>query len=351
MKRISPSRKRYLDRRAKRLERRRHKRLVRLRRRRLSRVRPQAPTVSANTWLAPRTFGIFDKGERSTLLWKLRDLRRRIGIKRKSVCLDFSRTEKMIADGTLLFLAELRRLIRYVQGTVAIGYAPPKNDKVAQVLQQIGLCDLLGVVTEVEPKDDDVVGWRYAQGSQVEGQKYEDILAEYDGEIALALQEKLFTGITEAMTNVINHAYDLTRDDGLNVDDDAKEWWMFSQEKDGFLSVAFCDLGAGIPRTLPIKHAGLWNRIKKLGKSTDADAIDYAVRDSTSRTNEGHRGHGLGQIIRVVESMVGAQVAIYSNQGTYVRLDGTKKLHLHSDSILGTLIFWKVPLQGKEITS
>lgn len=254
----------------------------------------------------------------------------------------------MISDGTLLFVAELRRLIKHVEGKVQISYVPPKNEKVAQVMQQIGLCDLLGVKAEIVPKDDDVVNWRYAQGSQVEGQKYEDVLSKYDGEIAPSMQEKLFTGITEAMTNVLNHAYDLARDDGLNIAD-AKEWWMFSQEKDGFLSVAFCDLGAGIPRTLPIKQPALWRRIAKLGKSQDDDAIDYAVRDSTSRTREGYRGHGLGQIVRVVQAIAGAEVAIYSNRGIYVRRQGGRKLYCRGDSIMGTLIFWKVPLQGKEI--
>lgn len=278
-------------------------------------------------------------------------MRHRIAIKREQVCLDFSRTEKMVADGTLLFIAELRRLIRYVGGKTKIEYIPPKSDKIAQVLQQIGLCDLLGTKNVVEPKDADVIHWRYAQGSQVEGKKYDDILAKYDGEIAPALQEKLFTGITEAMTNVVNHAYDLKRDDGLDVNDSPKEWWMFSQEKDGFLSVSLCDLGAGIPRTLPIKHPKVWDRIKKFGRTSDADAIDYAVRDSTSRTKESYRGHGLGQIVRVCDSIDGAMVIIYSNQGAYSRLDRHKKLYRHTDSILGTLICWKVPLQEKEITT
>ena len=322
-----------------------------LKRRQRSKPKIQIQTVNANTWLAPHTFEIFNNNARSNLLNKLYDLRRRIVIKREKVCLDFSRTEKMVADGTLLFVAELRRLIKFVKGEVEIEYIPPKNDKIGQVLQQIGFCDLLGVKSPVEPKDDDVVNWRYAQGHQVEGKKYEDILAEYDGEITPALQEKLFTGITEAMTNVVNHAYDLQRDDGLNINDGSKEWWMFSQEKDGFLSVAFCDLGAGIPRTLPIKHPNLWHRITRIGKSSDAYAIDYAVRDSTSRTMEGHRGHGLGQIVRVCQSISGAEVMIYSNHGIYTRLNTRKKLYWHSDSILGTLICWKVPLEGKEITS
>lgn len=256
-----------------------------------------------------------------------------------------------MSDGGLLFLAELRRLIRYVEGKIIIDFEPPKNEKIYQVLQQIGLCDLLGVKSVIVPKDDDVINWRYAQGAQVEGKKYDDILADYDGEIAQPLQEKLFTGITEAMTNVINHAYGLERNDGLDANDNLKEWWMFSQEKDGYLSVSFCDLGAGIPRTLPIKHPSLWKRLLKFGKSSDANAIDYAVRDSKSRTKKTYRGHGLGQIMRVCESMEGAQVIIFSNKGALTRINRHKKLYSFPDSILGTLICWKVPLQEKKASS
>ncbi|MDO8712936.1 MAG: hypothetical protein Q7K13_00425 [Polynucleobacter sp.] len=259
-------------------------------------------------------------------------------------------TEKMYSDGTLLFLSEMHRLTRHVQGGVPIKFIAPKNDKVLQVLKQIGFIDLIGVKTQITPKDDDVVNWRVAHGAQVDGEKYDDVLAQYDGDIAQALQKKLFTGITEAMTNVANHAYDLNRIDGLNINDESKEWWMFSQEKDGFLSVSFCDLGAGIPRTLPVKHPSLWKQISMLGKSNDADAIDHAVRKSVSRTNDVGRGNGLGQIVQVVQAQNQSEVVIYSNKGTFTKINGSKRLFRHSDSILGTLIYWKVPLQHKTST-
>lgn len=297
------------------------------------------------SWIAPKVFGLYRPDDRSILLNKIKDLRKILGIKKQTTCLDFSRTEKMYSDGTLLFLAEIYRLIKHVKGGVPITFTPPINDKVSQVLQQIGFIDLIGAQSKITPVDDDVVNWRFAHGAQVDGKKYEDILAEYDGDIAGPLQEKLFTGITEAMTNVANHAYDLSREDGLEINDEAKEWWMFSQEKDGFLSVSFCDLGAGIPRTLPQKHPSLWKQICMLGKSNDADAIDHAVRKSVSRTNDAGRGNGLGQIIQVVQAQNQGEVVIYSNRGTFTRVNGVKRLFRHGDSIMGTLIYWKVPLQ------
>ena len=110
----------------------------------------------------------------------------------------------MYAEGTLLFVAELRRLVRHVKGSVPLTFVQPVNNKVCQVLIQVGVFDLIGVKLDVDTVDDDVVNWRYAHGEQVLGEKYEDILQEYDGEITEALQGELYTGITEAMTRAVS---------------------------------------------------------------------------------------------------------------------------------------------------
>ncbi len=288
------------------------------------------------------------ESNRSLLLIRLEQLRRALH-RGGHLCLDFSQTEKMFADGTLLFLAELRRLIKHTKGELNFSCIPPENEKVSQVLQQVGIFALLGVTEGITPVDDDVVNWRFAHGHKVEGERYEDVLADYDGDIAPPMQEHLFTGITEAMTNVLNHAYDVPRNDGLNVVN-SREWWMFSQAKDNQLTVAFLDLGAGIPRTLPMKRPSVWKRVTQLGKRLDSRAIAFAVRDSISRTNEGHRGKGLGQIVRVVDMVPGGEMAILSNFGALSRQRGVTKRRDYRDSILGTLIYWKIPLPVKEVT-
>ncbi|WP_144241582.1 hypothetical protein [Janthinobacterium agaricidamnosum] len=158
----------------------------------------------------------------------------------------------------------------------------------------------------------------------------------------------IYTGITEAMTNVSNHAYDLSREDGLGIDDQ-KDWWMFSHEKDNYLSVAFCDLGAGIPRTLPVKRRSVWNRLVRKGLKNDSDIIKFAVKDSVSRTRKSHRGKGLRQIMEVINGLPDAQAIVYSNRGVFMMNSGgaSRSVDYH-DSILGILIFWKIPLPAKE---
>ncbi|WP_029046214.1 hypothetical protein [Cupriavidus sp. amp6] len=283
---------------------------------------------------------------RRKVIKALGELRRIVLHRRKSVILDFSRTQKLYAEGTLLFVAELRRMLRLSGGNVAISGTVPCVDKVAQVLKKLGVLDLLGVECDVVPKDEDVIHWRHAHGHKVDGAAYEDVLAEYDGEIAEALSQQLYTGITEAMTNVLNHAYEFPREDGTKTA--RGEWWMFSQEKDGMLSVAFCDLGAGIPPTLRLKRPSVWARAFRYGDGKDANVIAHAIQDSVSRTRQGHRGHGLNQIVSLVDNIRGGRVQVISNRGAIEREAGNMKPFEFSDSIMGTLIYWLIPLHSKE---
>lgn len=311
-----------------------------------SRGRPSFDSRKPNVWQAPKEFNLIAEKQRRVLLIRLARLRS-ILWRGGAVCMDFSPLEKLFADGTLLFLAELRRLINHCPRPLAFTCVLPKNDKASQVLEQIGVFTLLKVAPGAHPLDEDVVNWRFAHGNQVEGKHYEDVLAEYDGAIAVPLQENLFAGMTEAMTNVINHAYDMQRFDGLDIVN-SREWWMFSQSKDEYLTVAFLDLGAGIPRTLPIKRPSVWRRLLRMGRSEDSRAIAYAINDSISRTKLDYRGTGLGQILRAVDSVPGAEVVIQSNYGGIHRRLGATDRRDYADSILGTLIFWKVPLPNKE---
>ncbi|MDB0572207.1 hypothetical protein LBW59_15710 [Ralstonia solanacearum] len=312
------------------------------------RFRPLLDEGEFFRWHAPAIFSIGGGRPRQLLLGALAQLRDVVIRRRRKVVLDFARTQKMYSEGTLLFLAEVRRLIRYSDGAANLSALVPANRKVAQVLEQIGFFRLLGVACPVQPEDDDVIYWRHAHGQSVDGAKYEDVLSEYDGQIAESLQKMLYKGVSEAMTNVVNHAYLAPRKDGLAWETE-RDWWLFSQEKDGVLSIVFCDLGAGIPGTLPARKPELWRRIVMQGRHRDGSAIKYAVHDSVTRTRQSHRGKGLGQIVSVIKDLPGAQVAIYSNAGAILRRPtGGTKVTEYADSILGTLINWMIPLPSKE---
>lgn len=308
-------------------------------------ARVRKKRVSTQRWIAPAVFGVFERNHRSALLRSLRKLRQLFMTPTaEPIHLDFGGTESLFADGMLLFYAELLRLIKATEGRHSISTTLSPVGKVCQVFDQIGLCSLLGVSTPSKPKDDDVVHWRFARGQQAEGKKYEDILADYDGSIAEPLQELLYTGLTEAMTNVMNHAYDEPRGDGLGITG-GRDWWMFSQYREGYLSVVFCDLGAGIPATIQAKRPKVWERYLLLGHGKDSAAIAYSVRDSISRTKLDHRGKGLGQIFSIVDAVAQGRVAVFSNCGMFSRQGEKQRKREYKDSIFGTLIHWKLPVE------
>ncbi|MHB8580513.1 MAG: ATP-binding protein [Ignavibacteriaceae bacterium] len=330
----------------------RAKRERRLGKRRLQEHKRRAERRHPNVLPAPLVFDIDTPNARSRLLSFLATLRTRvIANGGNSVTIDFSDTRKMWASGTLLFKAELYRLQRITGGKTRLGCISPRNSKVSQVLKKTGIFKLLRHRSKEVPSYADVIHWYHAHGNQVDGTKYDNVLGRYDGVIPDVVANGLYLGLTEAMTNCHHHAYIEQRQDGLNQVDEPQDWWMFSQERDGRLTVVFCDLGVGIPQTLPLKQPDWWERMKmRMGSPTDAQAIDEAIKESHSRTKKHYRGKGLGQMVRVIERTPKAVLFLHSNRGRYVYRNGNSDIQNFGDSILGTLIAWSVPVQRSEPT-
>lgn len=291
---------------------------------------------------APLEFEIVSTHLRKLSLAFFERIRAHVNSGCRRLWLDFSETRKFSSGGTLLLYAELVRLIENTDGLI-IRSTIPKNNKAAQVLQQIGLSKLLRTKNNTKCLDGDVVNWRSARGQGALGEKYDEILGFYEGRITESLQTELYTGITEAMTNAHQHAYIGQRGDGVETDPDYRPWWMFSQEKDGKLSVVFCDLGVGIPASLPHTRPRLWQLMDRFNM-TQGRQIEGAVRDSRTRTKKQHRGKGLRQIIETISSCKGGKALILSNKGWYSIKSGVPASGDFRDSIMGTVIYWQMPL-------
>jgi len=267
----------------------------------------------------------------------------------------------MVPCGTLLFLAEIDRIKRSgvaSQRSFSCNY--PKARIVEEVLQQVGILDVLGRPSRLAENEfgETVRHWRFATSTTVEGSKLEPLLESLEGKVAAPLTEGLFVGLTEAMTNCAHHAYTDSRGDKLGHAGDLKRWWMFSQEKDGMLAVVFCDLGIGIPRS--IVSSGIWNddligRVMTLlgfDARTDSRLIRTALELRKTRTKLSHRGKGLPQILDVVRDQERGFLQIHSNRGLY-RFDAPTKAEILKDfncSIRGTLIQWQLPIpSGRQL--
>jgi len=158
----------------------------------------------------------------------------------------------------------------------------------------------------------------------------------------------LFEGLSEAMTNVVQHAYP----DATNIT--LKQWWMsasydFTSKR---LWVTFFDQGAGIPVTLPKAH--FFEYITGYDQFwSDSKKIEVAMETGRTSSGQTERGKGLQNLVEFAKSHVKGQLSIYSLCGMYRQnfivknnepVASTSRVD-HAVSIGGTLIEWSVVLE------
>ena len=306
---------------------------------------------------APVCFELIRSKNHKKLLQFLDILRTRVLIHKKSVKIDFSNTKSMVVCGTLLFFSELSRIKREQGSLDLISCTLPSDATVAQVLQHLGILKMLNCNYSLTPERADVINWKIAFGDKTDATEVGQIL-EMQSKLPSTKSKKLYRGVSEAMTNVSQHAYLEIRDDGAEIVGD-KGWWMFCREEDDHISMAFCDLGVGIPITLPKtievnKEENLFKSIlytlfgSNKNKYSDGELIRAAIEVKRSRTQKRHRGKGLLDMIKAIETTQGGRLAILSNKGGYLyNLNNSKpseEIKNYKYSILGTLILWSLPV-------
>lgn len=300
--------------------------------------------------VAPKIFDLGADENRKNLTKFLERLR--IFVKHnnlRKITIDFTNTHRFIAAGTLLFYSELSYLKQFINNKTKLRYIPPNNPKAFEVLIQIELHKLCGIrkpKSKNANKYDDVLNWKVAYGNVVNNQQCAPAIEAHEGQLAEPLIDGIFKGLAEAMTNTVHHAYADIREDGLNHKPSENNWWMFSQARDGELTVVFCDLGIGIPRSLPQKYPSIFRKMRSLGKARDHQCIVSSVELNATSTKIPGRGKGLTNIIEIASKNKAGSVSIYSNRGMYkLTPDATKPFSCDlKNSILGTIICWNVTL-------
>jgi hypothetical protein len=323
--------------------------------RRWEKQRAQGP----NSYLvrAPRFFGLVENAHHRGVVSFVRDLVDLAVVQRKRVCIDFTRTRKCYADGTLLFYAELKRILK--RNPLPLTCRLPKDRVVAQVLSHLGILKDLGYTKHIPSRRDDVINWRAFSGVFADATKGVGKAIENLGGISHGQIKKMYRSVSEALTNVTQHAYMEPRMDGSGNADDSG-WWMFVREQPDELLVNFCDLGVGVPYSVPKlpKHQtwlqqGLSTALAAVGVDyhRDGETIQVTVAEKRSRFRATHRGNGFGNMLESIAVADSGVLMIHSNRGSYTyRREGgkeTQETRNYHDSLYGTLIVWQIKL-GKE---
>lgn len=296
----------------------------------------------------PAQFALEDRFHDPLVVF-LRQLRQAFLNSEKTVCLDFRQTKLMVAGGTLLFYSELCRL-KSMFPLQPVRCIPSRDGVVNQVLQHLGIFEKLGYQSTVTPNRPDVTSWRVVSSEDIDGDKVGGLLEQYKS-ISGPVAGQLFRGAGEAMFNV-RHAYLEDRNDGLPAPKE-KRWWMFCREADTHLFVAVCDLGIGIPRSLPIKYpseliSSIVANIPGMHANSDAKMIHAAMQLHRTSTQLKGRGKGLTDFVKVIDSVPGARLFIFSNRGLVRYQNGTSTRVSFQRSVKGTIVLWTIPIKGNQ---
>ena len=306
---------------------------------------------------------VAEKGEqREQILGVINQIEHRLRAGNHRVKLDFSLVKKIFPGGMLLLLAALSQLADRHAGRIS-ARCPP-NSLAAQLLHHFGLAKKLRVNLRLSrPTHRSVLAWSFLTGTQAAGEQITALLNRYREGTNAVIPEGLFAVLTEALTNVRQHAYK----DLPQVPESWRKWWLFARfeepqpGEDGSLYIAIYDIGAGIPVTMRKKLqkkeivVDLLDKSGRLLSLSDGITLDKklmfeAVEHRRSQTGEGHRGNGLPEMKDFAASNEGGRLHIISGRVQYsiVRGNAEGQVHGHKDELPGTLLLWGLPLMAKE---
>jgi hypothetical protein len=275
------------------------------------------------------------------------------------VTLDFSKTAKLLVPGAILLFAELSRIAKLSKLGHTFRIKSPTLKKPRQVLKQIGIYEIAGTKLDETPSFSDVVYWRATSGANQNresalGELVEHITDQIINPTHLTLISKkdLWSGVSEAVTNSVMHAYKHPRASDQFAGLEDTKWWMFTQIKDNRLTVAVCDLGCGYRKTLDASITEWFSqKISGLtGGNADAMAIEAAMEYGRSSDKLPERGRGSKCALDVLNRSEAGTLRILSNTGCvdYVRKNGETRLHKSQGidtNINATIVWWHLPLR------
>lgn len=285
-------------------------------------------------------------------------VRKVVSDKKKLKSLDFSKIRNISPSAALALASEVDCWNQAVGGRLRADTESWHPD-IQRWLEQMGYFELLDLPRPPEHlKEGNTIFTRFYRGGSEIADK---------GEVAKTLRENieaivgrkmqnhtlLFTGLTEAITNVGQHAYY----DSKKKPYGNKPWWLSASwnKKTRRLCVTFYDHGVGIPETLPknplFKKMIDWNI-----ENNDSRKIAAAMEAKRTSTKQPERGLGLQDLVHFAKASADGQLRIYSKRGKFQmawkggNLNGefsedlTESKEEFKNSIGGTLIEWSVVL-------
>lgn len=271
---------------------------------------------------------------------------------KKKLYIDFRPIRQVTPSGALVLAAELDRVNHLKVGRPlkqidAVRWDP----NVRRLLKEMGFFELLRTSSPTdEPIASDDRYIQFRSGERVDGEVVDEMRRfDLDPHVIVPNNRLLFSAITEAMTNVRQHAYG----DHRSYSPAPRFWWLsasFNTKKQE-ITVMIYDQGSGIPKTLTKNWGESLRQLIPAGLVDDhARLIEAAHGLSRSSTGERHRGRGFERDIRHYIANLDEGHGMYriiSGKGEYTAESGpggrTNKRSFRG-YLKGTFIQWRIQL-------
>jgi len=235
----------------------------------------------------------------------------------------------------------------------------PRDKRLHRQMRDSGFFDALGVKSEIDvaPKVFPLEYIKVQSGTQADGRLAVELrrtlFGPHEEKVPKDKRGSFFRGLTEAMTNVSQHAYPEDWDVGA-IKVIKKGWWMLGHidKLRKKLKIMIVDQGVGIPRSLPRTHRDILPSLLAALKleNNDGAMIHAAMEVGRSRMGQTHRGKGLNDLKQIIDLCQAGTLRILSKKGEYVyRVRNglaISDVKGHTVSLNGTLVEWTIPLDA-----
>lgn len=294
---------------------------------------------------------------RTDFLKEIKNLQKYLSLKQYRCSIDHSKIERIDPEALLVLAAEIKRsanngdkrFLRYDKA-----YAP-KNEQVIRMLNSIGywehfninlknLGDIkrryLKILHDTEANNLHVVELREFFNSKLNF-------------LPLDTTEMFDNAISEAIANSVEHAY--IKDQNIRTINRA--WWLSGSYNMDTNELFFgCyDQGIGVKEALGHHDNRLvmkWVDDLKLMNQSDSNVLETLVTKELPKYKNTDRGHGFKHFIKFIEDYSHGSLNIYSKHGEYKAVKQEDSMirskYDYTDSLDGTLIVWKIKLEGGE---
>jgi hypothetical protein len=296
----------------------------------------------------PETLDFEENYERTVSHFDL--LRRGAHIGRNLASLRFDKINHISPSAALVLASEVDRW-NQLRGGRLTANVDTWHDDIRRLLRQMGYFELLniGAPPNIDPpKNTEFLRFKRGDGyDRNSGFLAKQLRLEIEALVGFNIKKHLlFEGLSEAITNVGQHAYP---DTSFGV----KQWWLSASydREDRRLCVMFYDQGAGIPATLPTSD--VVERLREYFDFwPDSKKIEAAMEVGRSATGSSERGKGLQNLVEFAKAHAEGRLSIYSLKGMYRMIASgegdTQNVEIlkrdNTHSINGTLIEWEVKL-------